>query len=148
MDLNRKIKELQEEIDVIKDIQHNNGMHGAAKTLNEKLIENATKAELKFKAISELKHLHLKFQYRINIISKRRIKRFYFADFCDISNKLVFEIDGGYHNTKEQEKVDLRRTRDLTRIGYRVFRISNREIEEGKTTQFLINAYKSIGIKI
>ena len=54
MDLNRKIKELQEEIDVIKDIQHNNGMHGVAKTLNEKLIENATKAEFLINAYKSI----------------------------------------------------------------------------------------------
>lgn len=148
MDLNKKIKELQEEIELIKDIQHNAGMRGIAKELNEELKEKATTAELKFKEISIKKHLKLKFQYRIDIIKGHRIKKFYFADFCDTKNKLIFEIDGEYHNTKEQQKKDLKRTRDLCKLGYRIFRITNEEVLNGKTTSFLINAYKSIGIAI
>lgn len=147
-ELQQRIKELEEEIQDIKDMQHNHGMRGAALAINKELRERATTAELKFKHIAELKHLHLKFQYRINIYAKRRIKKFYFADFCDIRYRLIFEVDGGYHSTPEQQRRDLKRTRDLVKAGYKVFRITNEEIFEGKTTNFLINAYKSIGIQI
>lgn len=148
MDLNEKIKELQQEIELIKDIQHNAGMKGIAKELNKELKKRATVAELKFKEIASKKHLKLKFQYRIDIIKGHRIKKFYFADFCDIKNKVIFEIDGEYHNTKEQQKKDLKRTKDLCKLGYRIFRITNEEVLNGKTTSFLINSYKSIGITI
>lgn len=148
MDITSKIKELEEEIQILKDIQHNAGMKGIAKELNKELREKATDAELKFKNIAELKNLKLKFQYRIDIIKGHRIKKFYFADFCDTKNKMIFEIDGSYHNTAMQQKKDLKRTRDLCKLGYRIFRITNEEVFSGKTTNFLINAYKSIGISI
>lgn len=148
MDLNKRIKELQEELDEIKAIQHNTGMNGAANSIGKKLVDRATYAELKFKQIAELKKLHLKFQHRIDIMKGLRIERFYFADFCDIKNKLIFEIDGEYHYTPEQKKKDWLRTRDLARAGYKVFRISNEDVVNGKTTSFLVNAYKKVGITL
>ena len=148
MNINRRIEELQEELELLKDIQHNAGMEGVAKEFNKELKERATEAELKFKEIAKLKKLNLRFQYKINIIAKRRIKRFYFADFCDTKNKLIFEVDGEYHNTEEQQKKDKRRTKDFCKLGYKIFRISNEDVLSGKTTMFLINAYKSIGISI
>lgn len=146
--INQKIEELQQEIQTLKDIAHNTCVDGAVKYYREKLIENATPAELKFKHIAELKHLNLKFQYRINILSGDRIEKVYYVDFCDTKNKIVFEIDGGYHTTKNQIKSDSFRTKQLTKSGYKVFRISNDDVMNGKTTMFLYNIYKSIGIKI
>jgi very-short-patch-repair endonuclease len=150
MDYNKRLRELQEEIEEVKDMQHNQGMNAAARPFQQELRERATAAELKFMHITQLKGLHLKFQYKINIMCKngRRIKRFYFADFCDSLHKLIFEIDGEYHDTHQQQKKDLQRTKDLCREGYKVFRITNAEVFAGKTTEFLYKAYLSIGIKI
>lgn len=150
MNYTKRLKELQAEIEEVKDMQHNQGMNAAAKPLQQELRERATDAELKFMHIAKLKGLHLKFQYKINIMCKngRRIKRFYFADFCDCLRKVVFEVDGGYHNEYKQYKKDLQRTKDLCKEGYRVFRITNAEIFAGKTTEFLYKAYLSIGVKI
>ena len=107
-------------------------------------------AENKFYKIAKAKKLHLQRQFKINIIRKKDgyIERFYFADFCDVTNRLIFEVDGGYHFTEEQHKKDNKRTNDLKRMGYKVFRISNSQIKNGKTTQFLIDCYKKIGINI
>lgn len=145
-----RIKELEAEIQMIRDEMHNNGMKGAAKPIQEKLIENMTTAELKFQHIANLKGLKLKPQYKINIYnkSKTRIERFYFADFCDIKNKLIFEIDGDYHFTEEQQQRDLKRTKDLVKAGYKVFRLTNEDVFNGKTSTLLYNAYLSIGINI
>lgn len=145
-----RIKELEAEIQMIRDEMHNNGMKGAAKPIQEKLIENMTSAELKFQHIANLKGLKLKPQYKINIYnkSKTRIERFYFADFCDIKNKLIFEIDGDYHFTEEQQQRDLKRTKDLVKAGYKVFRLTNEDVFNGKTSTLLYNAYLSIGINI
>lgn len=148
MDINKRIKELEEEIKLLKSIQHNNGMVGVAKDLNNKLIEKATPAELKFMQIAKLKGLSLLFQYRIDIIKKDRIVKFYFADFCDRKNHIIFEIDGKYHDDPEQKKRDLKRKKDLCKLGYKVFNIKNEEVFAGKTTSFLVNAYKSIGINL
>ena len=145
-----RIKELEAEIQMIRDEMHNNGMKGAAKPIQERLIENMTSAELKFQHIANLKGLKLKPQYKINIYnkSKTRIERFYFADFCDIKNKLIFEIDGDYHFTEEQQQRDLKRTKDLVKAGYKVFRLTNEDVFNGKTSAFLYKAYLSIGINI
>ena len=150
MNYNKRLRELQEEIEEVKDMQHNQGMNAAVRPFQQELRERATSAELKFMHIAQLKGLHLKFQYKINIMCKngRRIRKFYFADFCDSLHKLIFEIDGEYHDTYQQQKKDLQRTRDLCREGYKVFRITNAEIFAGKTTEFLYKAYLSIGIKI
>ena len=150
MNYNKRIKELEEEIKMIKVVQHNSGMKGAAKSLKKEAIESETEAENKFYEIASKKGLYLRRQYKIDIIRKKDgfIKRFYFADFCDTKNKLVFEVDGGYHFTDEQRKKDYRRTKDLERMGYKVFRITNYQIAQGKTTQFLIQCYKSIGINL
>lgn len=148
MNINKRIKELQEEINSLKDMQHNNGMRSAARDIKNKLDSRMTPAELKFQHIAELKHLKLKSQYKIEIVNKDRIEKFYFADFCDPVHKLIFEIDGEYHFTEEQRKKDLKRTKALYKAGYKVFRITNEEVFAGKTTNFLVNAYRSIGIKI
>ena len=150
MNYTKRLKELQAEIEEVRDLQHNQGMNAAARPFQQELRERATIAELKFMHIAQLKGLHLKFQYKINIMCKngRRIRKFYFADFCDSLHKLIFEIDGEYHDTYQQQKKDLQRTRDLCREGYKVFRITNAEIFAGKTTEFLYKAYLSIGIKI
>lgn len=143
-----RIEELKEEIQLLEDISHNNGVDGAVQYYRDKLVEKATPAELQFKHIAELKHLNLKFQYRINIVKGHRILKVYFADFCDTKNKLVFEVDGGYHTTKEQIKSDKTRTLQLQKAGYKVFRITNEEVLSGKTTAFLYKAYKTMGIQI
>ena len=145
-----KLKELKAQIKEIEDNMHNHGMIGAAKSLQKDLIENMTSAELKFQHIAKLKGLKLIPQFKINIYSKNksRIERFYFADFCDIKNKLVFEIDGDYHFTDEQQKKDLKRTKDITKAGFKVFRLTNEDVFNGRTTEFLYKAYLSVGINI
>lgn len=150
MNYNQRIKELEREIEVIKIKQHNDGMRSAAKQFQKEVRESETKAEDKFYDIARKKGIKLVRQYKINIVRKKDgyIKRFYFADFCDILNKIVFEVDGGYHFTTEQRKKDYKRTKDLERVGYKVFRISNSQIYNGKTTQFLIDVYKKYGISL
>lgn len=145
-----KLRELKAQIKEIEDNMHNHGMIGAAKSLQKDLLENMTSAELKFQHVAKLKGLKLIPQFKINIYSKNksRIERFYFADFCDIKNKLVFEIDGDYHFTDEQQKKDLKRTKDITKAGFKVFRLTNGDVFNGRTTEFLYKAYLSIGINI
>lgn len=146
MTYQERIKELEKEIAVIKVKQHNSGMEGAAKELQKEVNTSSTKYEDKLYNIACLKGIKLKRQYRINIVRKKDkyIRRFYFVDFCDIINKIIIEVDGEYHNTKEQQKKDKLRTKDLCKEGYKVYRITNEEIEKGKTTQFLYNIYSKI----
>ena len=58
----------------------------------------------------------------------------YIADFLAVREKLVVEVDGGYH--VERAKADARRDRELGRLGYRVLRVPAeivaRDIERAK----------------
>ncbi|MGB7344125.1 MAG: DUF559 domain-containing protein [Pirellulaceae bacterium] len=50
----------------------------------------------------------------------------YFADFACFSQRLVVEIDGGYHDLIQEE--DLRRQRYLVAQGWQVIRFTNEEV--------------------
>ncbi|MDB5198020.1 MAG: hypothetical protein JWP88_2391 [Flaviaesturariibacter sp.] len=53
----------------------------------------------------------------------------YIADFYCHELKLVIELDGGYHNTMEQQVYDLERTKELEKQGVTVLRIKNEEVQ-------------------
>lgn len=142
MDINTRIKDLEEELEHLKNIRHNQGMEGAAKAFVEKLKARATEAELKFMDIAQKKGLKLEFQHKINIYDKNgRIKQFFIVDFCDPIYKICFEVDGEYHNTPEQKKKDYMRSRILAKAGYKVYRITNEEVLSGKSTQLILSVY-------
>ncbi|MBR6962759.1 MAG: ATP-binding cassette domain-containing protein [Prevotella sp.] len=52
----------------------------------------------------------------------------YIADFACLSHQLVIEVDGGYHNTKDQQEIDKLRTEFLNEVGFRVLRFTNEEV--------------------
>ena len=52
----------------------------------------------------------------------------YIADFVCLPIRLVIEVDGGYHNSPEQQTEDQWRTDFLESRGYRVLRINNEEV--------------------
>jgi very-short-patch-repair endonuclease len=46
------------------------------------------------------------------------------VDFLAPARKLVVEVDGGYHASRERQRADARRDKRLERAGYRVLRLS------------------------
>ncbi len=52
----------------------------------------------------------------------------YIADFYCHQLKLVIEIDGGYHQTSEQQKIDKERTANIEGNGIQVVRFTNEEV--------------------
>lgn len=54
-------------------------------------------------------------------------RRIYFADLYIPRLKLVVEIDGGYHTTEKQKRLDTNRSSGLWRLGYHVVRLSNHD---------------------
>lgn len=52
----------------------------------------------------------------------------YIADFLFRSSMLIVEIDGGYHCTDEQQKVDAFREEYLIQKGYKIIRFKNEEV--------------------
>lgn len=53
----------------------------------------------------------------------------FIADFYCHPLKLVIEVDGGIHKTKEQREYDIGRTGELNAWGIEVIRFTNEEIE-------------------
>ena len=53
----------------------------------------------------------------------------YIADFLCLSEKLVIEVDGGYHNEPQQQQEDQWRTEYLQSKGYRLIRFKNEEVD-------------------
>ncbi len=74
------------------------------------------------------------------IIRKRAINNFrfrrqypigkYIVDFICREKKLIIEVDGGQHNTKENIQADKERTEYLESKGYKVLRFWNNEIDK------------------
>jgi len=54
----------------------------------------------------------------------------FIADFYCHSLKLVIEIDGGIHRTRDQKEYDLGREKELDRFGIKVVRFTNEEVED------------------
>jgi very-short-patch-repair endonuclease len=52
----------------------------------------------------------------------------YIADFYCHKLKLVIEVDGGIHKTKDQKAYDINRSSDLEDLGLKVIRFTNEEI--------------------
>lgn len=52
----------------------------------------------------------------------------FIADFVCLSERLIIEVDGEYHNDPQQVEYDQIRTRALNAMGYDVLRFSNEEI--------------------
>lgn len=57
-------------------------------------------------------------------------RRMYFADLYIPSLKLIIEIDGGYHYTARQKRLDGNRSSGLWRLGYHVVHLSNRDARD------------------
>ena len=52
----------------------------------------------------------------------------YIADFACLHNKLIIEIDGGYHLVDNQIVKDKERTESLEELGFRIVRFTNDEV--------------------
>ena len=57
-------------------------------------------------------------------------RRMYFADLYIPHLKLIVEIDGGYHYTARQKRLDGNRSSGLWRLGYHVVRLLNRDARD------------------
>ena len=88
----------------------------------EGLKENATKAELYFR--DKLIYYEIKHIFQKGVIDG---KHFMIADFYIDRLKLIVEIDGGYHQTEEQQLRDKLKDRHYLERGFNVLRITNEE---------------------
>lgn len=68
-------------------------------------------------------------QHPIYIGIQNDWKVYVIADFCCLKQKVIIEVDGGYHNEKDQRMYDRLKRKELAVLGYRVIRFTNEEIE-------------------
>jgi leucyl-tRNA synthetase len=98
------------------------------KVLSAKQFENA---RLLRKASTEAENVlwqHLRnSQLGVKFRRQHPIDSF-IADFVSLQDKLIVEIDGGYHNTLDQTLADEERTLVLSDIGFKVIRFKNEEV--------------------
>ncbi len=87
----------------------------------EDMRNNPTEAECALWELLRGKNLDAKFR-RQHIIGD------YIVDFVCLDSQLVIEIDGGYHNTAEQQELDKQRTDFLQSKGFSVLRFTNEEV--------------------
>ena len=97
----------------------------------EKMRKNPTEAESVMWKMLRGKNLDAKFR-RQHIIGD------YIVDFVCLDKQLVIELDGGYHNDPEQQKLDRQRTNFLQSKGFSVLRFTNEEV--------LLNTEETISI--
>jgi len=87
------------------------------------LRDHMTDAELKLWDILRNKQL-LNFRFR-----PQHPIDIFIADFYCHSLKLVIEVDGGIHNTKDQREYDIGREAELLNWGIKVIRFTNEEVK-------------------
>ncbi|HCD78208.1 MAG TPA: cytosine methyltransferase [Prevotella sp.] len=59
---------------------------------------------------------------------RQHIIDIFIADFICIEEKLIIELDGGYHSLPQQQIGDEERTKRLNTLGYKVIRFTNDEV--------------------
>ena len=57
-------------------------------------------------------------------------RKIYFADIFINELNTIVEIDGGYHRTGNQERLDRNRSAGLWRLGYHVVRLTNKDARD------------------
>lgn len=88
----------------------------------QRMRHNPTSAEAMLWEELQNKKMH-GFKFR----RQHEIGRF-IVDFVNITKRLIIEVDGGYHDSLEQQDYDAMRARLLFESGWKVIRFSNQEV--------------------
>jgi very-short-patch-repair endonuclease len=99
--------------------------------LPKHLLENARELR-KNQTDSEEMLWQLLRNRQLNNLKFRRqhpLKVGFIIDFYCAESKLGIEIDGGYHNRKEQQEYDAERTRFINEYGIRIIRFTNEQVQ-------------------
>ena len=99
------------------------------------LDKKATKYErLLFNALK--KHFKDKIKKQQPFMIQNKV---YYADICISPLKLIIEVDGGYHNSQEQQIKDRQRDNDFKSIGYNTLRFTNEQVQNKTSRQQIVN---------
>lgn len=109
----------------------------------DKLLKKSTKYEkVVFKKLKSAFGNRVKPQHMFIIDGK-----IYFADMSIKSKKLIVEVDGGYHNVKEQKEKDAIRDKAFESIGYKTIRIPNEKTCDKDFIEHIVQSIKENNIK-
>ncbi|MFA5777665.1 MAG: endonuclease domain-containing protein, partial [Parcubacteria group bacterium] len=61
----------------------------------------------------------------------------YIIDFICLEKKLIIELDGWQHKEENQERYDQERTKFLEKLGFRILRFWNNDINNNLDSVFL-----------
>ena len=107
--------------------------------------ENRVKATKAEKAARDyLQKKGLKFVFQKPIIANMNG---YIADFYFPDTKTILEIDGSVHNYNERRKADIKRTKDLKSLGYKVIRMDNEDVYKKNYPKEIFNKTKKKVVK-
>jgi very-short-patch-repair endonuclease len=107
-----------------------------AKKFRTDLVKNQTPSETKMKAI--LKFMGIKYEFQKIFYTETT---FYIVDFYLPDENIVIELDGGYHNTKEQKAKDRKRSKALMGEIDGVYRLKNEAVENVEITKKLVEGF-------
>lgn len=96
-----------------------------ANDFKKDLIANQTPSEANMKVI--LKSLNITYEFQKIYYTE---STFYIADFYLPEHDIIIEVDGEYHNNKEQKLKDDLRTKELKERVSGIYRINNRYVED------------------
>lgn len=104
---------------------------------------NKTQKELVIKATKSENKLYTRLKKTFKDRVDKQIPfvidgKVYYADICIKSLKLIIEIDGGYHFTKEQQTKDQNRDIAFASIGYTTIRCTNKQVDDSKFVKQII----------
>lgn len=68
-------------------------------------------------------------------------RRLFFADIAIPNLRVAIEIDGGYHTTTQQKRLDKNRSQCIRRLGWHILRLSNRDARNPKKIAQKIASY-------
>jgi len=98
--------------------------------LPKQLLENARELRKNQTDAEELLWQLLRNRQLNNLKFRRQhpLKAGFILDFYCAESKLGIEIDGGYHNQKEQQEYDAERTKIINEYGIRIIRFTNEQV--------------------
>jgi len=113
-----------------------------AEEFRAELIQKQTYAEKALKIFLKECDINYKFQHILYYEGVTGVK-FFIVDFFLPKENVVLEVDGGYHNEKEQKKLDKKRTSILKANGVgKIYRFTNISIE--KESDYILSRLKEI----
>ena len=96
---------------------------------NKKLVSNAQ--ELRKNMTPEEKHLWYDFLKKLPVtVNRQKNIGNYIVDFFIASKRIAIEIDGIQHKKPENKQSDEKRDEDLERLGIKVLRYKNTDINQ------------------